>query len=84
MQDFLQQLDQNYYRSALLLVVRAEVVHLRQESSAGVDVESGRKTPLGTVPTADRTASPESSNCEPPLRWCRRRASINKAGLSAD
>jgi hypothetical protein len=59
MQDVLQQLDLDYYRSALLLVARAELERLRQERSAGTDVERRSKTPFGAVPTADGAASPE-------------------------
>jgi hypothetical protein len=67
MQDLLQQLDQDYYRSALLLVARAELEQLRQMRRAGIDVKRGKKTPFRTEPTADGTASPESSNRKPPL-----------------
>jgi hypothetical protein len=42
MQELLRQLDQDYYRSALLLVARAELEYLRQEHAAIV-IESGRK-----------------------------------------
>jgi hypothetical protein len=71
MQDLLQQLDQDYYRSALLLVARAELEHLRQKRWAGIDVTRGKKTPFRTERTADGTASPESSNCEPSLTGLR-------------
>jgi hypothetical protein len=53
MQHLLQQLDLDYYRSALLLVARAELERLRQERSAGTDVERRSKTPFESVPTAD-------------------------------
>jgi hypothetical protein len=57
MQD-LQQLDLEYYRSALLLVARAELERLRQERSAGTDVERRSKSPFGAAsPTAERAAS---------------------------
>jgi hypothetical protein len=69
MHDLLQQLDLDYYRSALLLVARAELERLRQERSAGTDVERRSKTPLGAVPTADGAASPGSGSCKSPLRW---------------
>jgi hypothetical protein len=59
MQDVLQQVDLDYYRSALLLVARAELERLRQERSAGTDVERRSKAPFGAVPTADGAASPE-------------------------
>jgi hypothetical protein len=61
MQNLLQQLDLDYYRSALLLVARAELERLRQERSAGTDVERRSKTPFGAVATADEAASPEVS-----------------------
>ena len=44
MQDLLQQLDLDYYRSALLLVARAELERLRQERSTDINVE-GRLKP---------------------------------------
>jgi hypothetical protein len=59
MQDLLQQVDLDYYRSALLLVARAELERLREERSAGSDVERRSKTFFGAVPTADGAASPE-------------------------
>jgi hypothetical protein len=59
MQDLLQQLDLEYYRSALLLVARAELERLRQERSAVTDVERRAKTPFGASSTAERAASPE-------------------------
>jgi hypothetical protein len=60
MQDLLQQLDLDYYRSALLLVARAEVERLRQERSAFTDVEGRDKTWFGASRTAERAASPEA------------------------
>jgi hypothetical protein len=59
MQDLLQQLDLDYYRAALLLVVRAELERLRQERSAGTDVERQGKTSFGASPTAEGAALPE-------------------------
>jgi hypothetical protein len=53
MRDLLQQLDQDYYRAALLLVAHAELEHLRQEPPPGIDVERSRKTPFGVAPGAD-------------------------------
>jgi hypothetical protein len=59
MRDLLQQLDLDYYRSALLLVARAELERLRQERSAITDVERRAKTPFGASSRADGAASPE-------------------------
>jgi len=39
MLDHLQQIDLDYYRSAQLLIVHAELEQLRQERSASADVE---------------------------------------------
>jgi hypothetical protein len=66
MQDLLQQLDLDYYRSALLLVARTELGRLRQEHSASTDVERRSKTPFGASPTARRATSPEVA-CAGPL-----------------
>ena len=44
MQDLLPQLDLDYYRSALLLVARAEVKRLRQEPSTCVYSDDGAKS----------------------------------------
>jgi hypothetical protein len=59
MQDLLQQLDLDYYRSALLLVVRAELERLQHERSVDTDVERRSKFPFGAPPTAEGPASPE-------------------------
>ena len=59
MQDLLQQLDLDHYRSALLLVARAELERLRQERSAGTHVERRSKSPFGASPMAEGAASPE-------------------------
>ena len=67
--DLLRQLDLDYYRSALLVVARAELERLRQERSAGTDVERQSKAPLTAVPTADGAAGPGSGSCKSPLRW---------------
>jgi hypothetical protein len=45
MQDLLQQIDPDYYRSARLLMVRAELEQLRQGRSAFVDVERRSRSP---------------------------------------
>jgi hypothetical protein len=66
MLDPLQQLDLDYYRSALLHVARAELERLRQERSAGTNVERWSQSPLGTSPTAEWAASPEAARAGPP------------------
>jgi hypothetical protein len=42
-QELLQQIDLDYYRSAQLLIVRAELELLRQESAASADLEWRRR-----------------------------------------
>jgi hypothetical protein len=59
MPNLLQQLDLDYYPSALLLVARAELERLRRERSAGTDVERRSETPFSAIPAADGAASPE-------------------------
>ncbi len=54
MQDLLQQIDPNYYRSARLLIVRAELEQLRHGRSVFVDVERRSKIPLGMSRSPDR------------------------------
>jgi hypothetical protein len=49
-QELLQQIDLDYYRSAQLLIVRAELEQLRQGRSALADVERRSKIPLATSP----------------------------------
>jgi hypothetical protein len=53
MQELLQQVDPDYYRSARLLIVRAELEQLRQERSALADVERRSKVPLEMSRSAD-------------------------------
>ena len=53
MQELLQQIDPDYYRSARLLIVRAELEQLRQGCSAFVDVEGRSKIPLGMSRSPD-------------------------------
>jgi hypothetical protein len=48
MEDLLQQIDLDYYRSALLLIVRAEIAQLRRQPSALAFVERPSKVPVGT------------------------------------
>ena len=47
MQDLLHQIDSDYYRSARLLIVRAELEQLRHRRSTMVEVERRSKIPLG-------------------------------------
>jgi hypothetical protein len=42
MEDLLQYIDLDYYRSARLLIVRAEIAQLRQRVSASPRVETSR------------------------------------------
>jgi hypothetical protein len=53
MQELLQQIDLDYYRSARLLIVRAELEQLRQGHSAFTDVERQSKITLGRSRSAD-------------------------------
>ena len=66
MQDTLQQLDLDYYRSALLHVARGELERLRRERSAGTNVERWSKSPSDASPTAGRAASPAVACSDPP------------------
>ncbi len=65
MQDLLQQIDLDYYRSALLLVARAELERLRQERSAGIGAERRVKSPFGALPAAEGATSPEVACAAP-------------------
>jgi hypothetical protein len=60
MQELLQQIDLDFYRSARLLIVRAELAHLRQgPPSAGFERQS--KTALGgtsSLAESGRTSLP--------------------------
>jgi hypothetical protein len=53
MQELLQQIDPDYYRSARLLIVRAELEQLREGRSVFVDAESRSKTSLGMSQSTD-------------------------------
>jgi hypothetical protein len=66
MQDLLQRLDLDYYRSALLLVARAELERLRQERAASADVQARGELPLSTSCSADSAVSPEVAHANPP------------------
>ena len=45
MQDILQYIDVDYYRSAQLLIARAEIAQLRQQTSEMARTEQPRKGP---------------------------------------
>jgi hypothetical protein len=47
MQELLHQIDSDYYRSARLLIVRAELEQLRRRRSAMVEADRRSKIPLG-------------------------------------
>jgi hypothetical protein len=47
MQDVLQHIDLDYYRSALLLMVRAEIEQFRRQSSALARTDQKRSNPAG-------------------------------------
>lgn len=58
MQELLQQIDLDYYRSAQLLIVRAELEELRQERSALADVERRSEIPLATSLQGTQVSKP--------------------------
>jgi hypothetical protein len=62
MQELLQQIDLDFYRSARLLIVRAEIEHLRQRSSASADVEGRSKIPLSGTSSSGENSS---HGCQP-------------------
>jgi hypothetical protein len=49
MQDLLRYIDLDYYRSAQVLIVRAEIAQLRRQSSTVARAEQPRKTPNETL-----------------------------------
>jgi hypothetical protein len=53
MQDLLQYIDLDYYRSAQLLIARAEIAQLRRQSSALARTEQQRKIPSGASRSVD-------------------------------
>ena len=53
MQDLLQYIDVDYYRSARLLIARAEIVQLRRQTSALARTEQQIKNPAGASRPAD-------------------------------
>jgi hypothetical protein len=66
MQDLLQQLDLDYYRSTQLVVARAELERLQKERSTSIDVERRSKSPYGEPVTAERAALSEVACADPP------------------
>jgi len=53
MQDILQHIDVDYYRSAQLLIARAEIAQLRRQLSAWARTEQPRKVPTGASRPVD-------------------------------
>jgi hypothetical protein len=53
MQDILQHIDVDYYRSAQLLIARAEIAQLRRQSSALARTEQPRKVPTAASRPVD-------------------------------
>jgi len=53
MDDLLQYIDADYYRSAQLLIARAEIAQLRRQSSALARTEQTCKLSTGARPPAD-------------------------------
>jgi hypothetical protein len=58
MQELLQQIDPDYYRSALLLIVRTELERLRKWHSAVGDVRRQSNITRGTPRSADKSNQP--------------------------
>jgi hypothetical protein len=60
MLELLHQIDSDYYRSARLLIARAELEQLRHRRSAMADVDRRSKIPLGMsrLPEAPRDGRP--------------------------
>jgi hypothetical protein len=67
MRDFLQKLDLDYYRSALLHIARTELERLLQERSGGNDLGKRSKLPFVASPTAKRSTSPEVTTARLPF-----------------
>jgi hypothetical protein len=53
MQNCLQYIDLDYYRSAQLLIARAEIAQSRRQSSAPTRTDQPRKLPIGASRPAD-------------------------------
>jgi hypothetical protein len=56
MLELLQHIDLDYYRSAQLLIARAEIAQLRRQSSALAHTEQQFKIPSGPVDDVGQTA----------------------------
>jgi hypothetical protein len=56
MQDLLQYIDVDYYRSARLLIARAEIAQLRRQSSALARTEQQCQFPTGECRPVDDSA----------------------------
>jgi hypothetical protein len=65
MQELLQQIDLDYYRSARLLIAHAELEQLRQVRSASADVERRRRGSVDVDSTSNRATRNESALAEP-------------------
>jgi hypothetical protein len=61
MQDLLQYIDLDYYRSAQLLIARAEIAQLRRQSSAVARTEQQRNIPTGVSRPLDDPDQAERS-----------------------
>jgi len=53
MQDLLQYIDLDYYRSAQLLIARAEIAQLRRQSLAPTRTDTPRKSPSAASRSVD-------------------------------
>jgi hypothetical protein len=76
MQDLLQYIDLDFYRSAQLLIARAEIAQLRRQSSALAHTEQQRQFPNGASrPVGDfhRTAhaTPVAQSDSPEMKFLR-------------
>jgi hypothetical protein len=76
MQELLQYIDLDYYRSARLLIARAEIAQLRRQSSALARTEQQCKIPTGAsrpVDDLDQTAhaTPIVQSGSPEMKFSR-------------
>jgi hypothetical protein len=60
MEDLLQYIDLDYYRSAQLLIAHAEIAQLRRQSSALARAEQQCKIPTGASGPLDDDETPAS------------------------
>ena len=60
MQELLQQIDLDFYRSVQLLIVHAEIEHLRQNNSPSADVEKQREIPIGGTSSSAENSLPRT------------------------